>query len=119
MKDFSLTEFITRAEILRLQERFFEQHRLALIVSDFQEELAQQNSHSYPSVVIIPGDIMEIIKESRPLVFFGLCRIDMFGPDEAKNSIYLLAKTNHYKLIHVMGTDHSIGVLSYLHDNLN
>ena len=119
MIDYNLSKFSSYPEILQQKKLFLEQHRLALIISDFQEKLAQQNAQSYPSVVIIPGDIMEIIKESKPLVFFGLCRIDLFSPDEAKDNIYLLAKTNHYKLLHVMGTDQAIGVLSYLHDNLN
>ena len=119
MIDFSLSKFNSYREILKAKALFLEQHRLALTVSDFQEDLAIENAQSFPSVIIIPGDIMKIIKESRPLAFFGLCRIDMFEPHVAKRSIYSLAKTKNYKLLHVMSTDHAIGVLSYLHDSLN
>lgn len=119
MIDFNLLSFNTYQEILKSKRLFTEQHRLALTVSDFQEKQAQINSQSFPSVVIIPGDVVEIIKESKPLFFFGICRIDRFAPDQARDNIYVLAKTNKYKLLHVMSTDQAIGVLAFLHDHLN
>lgn len=113
------SSFLSFEEVRLSSSRFVENHRLSLIKSEFKEEQSCQYELEV-SFFVIPGYPLKVVEKVDQKLQFGICKIDFFSPDQGTTKICKMASCAiHYRLFQVVNVGDTLGVLTYLHPNLN